>query len=676
MDREILVGDVIDKLKDIPDESIDVMITSPPYWGLRDYGVDKQWGSEKSFRDYLDKLDKLMVEMKRVLKKTGSCWVNLGDTYSTISGGMRDISKGNTKQYGKIQYLDKGTGDREVYGVDQSKMYEGLQTKSRVGIPERFYINCIDNEWIARNHIPWHKNNPMPSSVKDRFSNKWESIFFFVKNPKYYFDLDAVRERTITREKRKTRIQYDGKSADTSAFMPPNPKGKNPGDYFEEVKSDRKHSYVAGQPPQSINVEGYHYSHPKGKNPGDVFVDTSKPYAVVEREGIIYYRELPPHKEIREYLTEARKKIGMTIDKLEEIFDNYTPHHWFDKEGSYPTVEDWVKAKEILKFDDTYDEAMLTEYPKDAAKVNDPKGKNPGDVFEDFGKYEDKETETKHRQGMNRERGEGIVEKRNLPTQKEFVDKLRGNFSVDDIVDCGLERSTVEHWFRYDESGFSYPDAEDWQKVGTDLFPELLEVYYTSDEIKQDQKGKNPGDYFDDTDNLTETGYQQNLATHDNKSLPGPNSIMWKKPPKSHSQFHERQDIARKQGADHADWANDPKGKNPGDIFNINTHPYPEAHFATFPVALPIKILKCACPKQVCKKCGKPRENEEECCNAGWEAGIVLDPFFGSGTTGVAAEKLGLRWVGIELNDEYVTIARKRLSMFRNKKLEDWFTDG
>ena len=182
MNREILIGDVIDKLKDIPDESIDVMITSPPYWGLRDYGTgkweggdpdckhesirhktreergglsevqekntggfgdeskwtshtcpdceavykDPQWGSEKNFRDYLSKLDKLMVEMKRVLKKTGSCWVNLGDTYSTVSGGMRDISKGNTKQYGKIQYLDKGTGDREVYGVDQSKMYEGL----------------------------------------------------------------------------------------------------------------------------------------------------------------------------------------------------------------------------------------------------------------------------------------------------------------------------------------------------------------------------------------------------------------------------------------------------------------------------------------------------------------------------------------------------------------------
>ena len=495
MNREILVGDVIEKLKDIPDESIDVMITSPPYWGLRDYGVDKQWGSEKSFRDYLDKLDKLMVEMKRVLKKTGSCWVNLGDTYSTVSGGMRDISKGNTKQYGKIQYLDKGTGDREVYGVDQSKMYEGLQTKSRVGIPERFYINCIDNEWIARNHIPWHKNNPMPSSVKDRFSNKWESIFFFVKNPKYYFNLDAVRERTITREKRKTRIQYDGKSVDTSAFMPPNPKGKNPGDYFDDTVSDRKHSYVDGQPPQSINVEGYRYSHPKGKNPGD--------------------------------------------------------------------------------------------------------------VFEGFGKYEDKETETKHRQGMNRERGEGMVEKRDLPSQKEFVDKLRANFSVDDIVECGLERSTVEHWFRYDESGFSYPDAEDWHKVGTDLFPELLEVYYVSDEIKH--------------------GLQ---------------------------------------------------GKNPGDIFNINTHPYPEAHFATFPEALPIKILKCACPTHVCKKCGKPRENEVECCNVGWESGIVLDPFFGSGTTGVAAEKLGLRWIGIELNDEYVKIARKRLDIFRNKKLEDWFTDG
>ncbi|SVE64606.1 uncharacterized protein METZ01_LOCUS517460, partial [marine metagenome] len=160
MNRKILEGDIFDKIKEIPDKSIDTIITSPPYWGLRDYGVDGQFGLEPDFKDYLSKMQKVMVELWRVLKDTGSCWVNLGDTYSM-----------------------------------------GKNAKSRVGIPERFYINCIDSGWIARNHLVWTKNNAMPSAVKDRFTNKWESIFFFVKQQKYYFDLDAVREKSLTETK-------------------------------------------------------------------------------------------------------------------------------------------------------------------------------------------------------------------------------------------------------------------------------------------------------------------------------------------------------------------------------------------------------------------------------------------------------------------------------------------
>ena len=92
---------------------------------------------------------------------------------------------------------------------------------------------------------------------------------------------------------------------------------------------------------------------------------------------------------------------------------------------------------------------------------------------------------------------------------------------------------------------------------------------------------------------------------------------------------------------------NNPNGKNPGDIFKINPRPYPEAHFATFPIDLPLKILKCACPQN----------------------GIVLDPFFGAGTVGMAAEKLGMNWCGIELKKEYIELAEKRLYPFRNKKI-------
>ena len=96
--RKILIGDVLEQLKNLPDESVDTIVSSPPYWGLRDYGEEGQWGLEKDFNEYLDKLDAMMNECWRVLKPTGSCWINLGDTYSTLSGGMKDLKRGVKKK--------------------------------------------------------------------------------------------------------------------------------------------------------------------------------------------------------------------------------------------------------------------------------------------------------------------------------------------------------------------------------------------------------------------------------------------------------------------------------------------------------------------------------------------------------------------------------------------------
>jgi len=156
--RQILHGDVMEKLSEIPDGTFDCIITSPPYWAIRDYSVDGQWGLEKTFDEYLEKMKLLMTQLYRVLKNTGTCWINIGDTYST--------------------------------GVN------GISAKSRIGIPERFYINCIDSGWISRNVNIWIKWNAMPQPVKDRFTNKWECVYFFSKEQKYYFNLDAVRIAT------------------------------------------------------------------------------------------------------------------------------------------------------------------------------------------------------------------------------------------------------------------------------------------------------------------------------------------------------------------------------------------------------------------------------------------------------------------------------------------------
>ena len=314
MTGKILIGDFLEKFKDIPDESIDCVITSPPYWGLRDYGtgkweggdpnckhekiehktrekrggfegsiqsnnvgsfgsekqwtsdkcpdcgaerIDKQMGLELDFNDYLDKLDAMMEECKRVLKPTGTVWVNLGDTYSTVSGGMKDLAEGSTQQHGLVNYQAKGKG--EVYKIDQTNMYGNLQSKSRVGIPERFYIRCIDAGWVARNHIPWIKANCMPSSVQDRFTNKWESVFFFAKERKYFFNLDAVREEPLSGYGSKVAKKKKGGIRKGLANMQQN----NLRTYALHEKREK------GIPVNNCN--------PKGKNPGDIFHINTRP---------------------------------------------------------------------------------------------------------------------------------------------------------------------------------------------------------------------------------------------------------------------------------------------------------------------------------------------------------------------------------------------------------------
>lgn len=323
-----------------------------------------------------------MTELKRVLKNTGTCWINLGDTYASSGGESRHIG------YQDPKYGNNKGGDH----IEPQSPQQGIKTKSRFGIPERFYINCIDSGWIARNHIPWYKSNAMPQSVKDRFTNKWESVFFFAKEQKYYFNLDAVREKTITQ---------------------------------------------------------------------------SKPFNFRVKENITGH---------------AQAKLG-------------------DKS--------WTATEEEMK-----------RYNRDGTKKENP--------------------------------------------YQQYIDRRK-------------EARKNKSW---DES--SGTNRKQDSTLGSD--------------------GKAKANYAGFND-------RWNDSNNENKNN---------------------------------------KGKNPGDVFFINPKPFSGSHFATFPVELPLKILKCACPSD----------------------GIVLDPFFGAGTVGVAAEMLNLRWCGIELKEEYIEIAKNRLKPYYNEKME------
>jgi len=170
----IYQGDALTVLKTIKEESINCCITSPPYWALRDYGVEGQLGLEPTFQEYITKLCDTFDEVKRVLRKDGTCWVNMGDSFAN-SGGMSSMG-GRLSEDGKTKDYQKPSNKCE------------LPSKCLVQIPSRFSIEMCNRGWILRNVLIWHKPNCMPSSVKDRFTVDFEYIFFFVKSKKYWFE--------------------------------------------------------------------------------------------------------------------------------------------------------------------------------------------------------------------------------------------------------------------------------------------------------------------------------------------------------------------------------------------------------------------------------------------------------------------------------------------------------
>ena len=170
--NKIYQGDTLETLRTFPDKCIDMIITSPPYYAMRDYGVDGQIGNESTFQEYINKLCDIFDEVKRVLKDNGTCWVNIGDTYDGNKRGKTDLK----------------VSEAAIQSCEGLIKKTQLQNKCLLQIPARFAIEMTNRGWILRNEIIWCKPNVMPSSVKDRFSVDYEKLFFFSKSPKYIFE--------------------------------------------------------------------------------------------------------------------------------------------------------------------------------------------------------------------------------------------------------------------------------------------------------------------------------------------------------------------------------------------------------------------------------------------------------------------------------------------------------
>ena len=385
-----LQGNCLDKIQELDDNSIDCVVTSPPYWGLRDYGVEGQLGLEPTYQEHIKNIVKIFRAIKPKLKETATIWLNYGDSYAATVNGtkVKDIKND-----------DRGFVDKPF-----STIQGVLKPKDLVMIPNRIAIALQEAGWYIRSEIIWHKPNPMPESVKDRPTSAHEKIWLITKNKKYYYDVNAIKEDCVTKNK------------------------------------------------------------------------------------------------------QASKKAT-------------------------------------------------------------------------HGKYQTKENEAKNRQGLHADRGNKLIEDRTkLPNQKDLVNFLRSKTTAKTLANnSDIPLTKIEHWFRYDETGFAYPTIEDWNKVKEfiddwsnefNLIDEALTYY----ELKTDE------------------------VKYTNK-------------------------------------------KNKRNVWTITTKPFKDAHFATFPKDLIEPCIKAGCP----------------------EGGTVLDPFGGSGTTAIVSKHLKRKAILIELNKEYISIAKKRI---------------
>lgn len=198
--NKVACGDALTLLKDMPDQVVQTCITSPPYWGLRDYGVDGQLGLEDTPEQYVSKVVELFREVRRVLKDDGTLWVNIGDSYA--AGGRNSgnsLENTSAKQLTQISSMDCGP----------KKAPKGMKPKDLVGIPWMVAFALRADGWYLRSDIIWSKPNPMPESVTDRPTKAHEYLFLLSKSSKYYYDAEAIAEPVAESTLRDLRVPDD-----------------------------------------------------------------------------------------------------------------------------------------------------------------------------------------------------------------------------------------------------------------------------------------------------------------------------------------------------------------------------------------------------------------------------------------------------------------------------------
>ena len=573
----IIHGDTLEELKKLPDDLVDTIITSPPYWGLRNYGVEGQIGLEKTLEEYIEKLLAITNELKRVLKPTGVMFWNHGDCYSGGKTGRTD------------DYIYKNAQQRT--GGLQRKPTDGVPSKCLVLQNYRLILKMIDQGWILRNNIIWNKPNHMPSSVKDRFANSFEPVFMLVKNKKYWFDLDAVRVAITTFENRPMGIERE-------RDYPNAKRNKNAFNY--RVREAKKgHTGIIGVKSSKEEMERYNK---KGQ--------TKIPESQAETFG---------SPRARSYRIETNKKH-------------------FNKKGS----------------GGNYDYGGI-DSPE--AKHENPKGKNPGDVWKipianyyvefDGKVYKVSPDCPIHSPYLGREIPQKVFYDGQQDFQKNHISDISKNHGQELVSESA---STL------------FPDDEKNQTKlanGREQIAQNISENKTSELSQQKEQPQNHRhiedkkqklacnlDYFDHDNSRIAISHNKQKSKKSSLKVLDDNAsdkIVSHKSDKKQSyqdadldlpylNFNSAKCKCQEVQVDHL--ATKP------DIWRIPTQPYKNAHFATFPEKLIEPMILSSCPKEI---------------------GIALDPFMGSGTVAIVAKRLSRNYLGIELSREYIKIAKARI---------------
>lgn len=665
--------DVIEGLKQLDSESIDCCITSPPYWALRDYGnsVETVWNSiegcehkwnkkerylhrgstkskisgdnsghlnetkvednfcskcsawkgqlglEPTFDLYIKHLIQVFDEIKRVLKKTGTVWVNMGDTYS----GSHSMGFANAEQMGLQKHL---FNNWQMNNRASAKTY--LPDTSLCLIPFRFAIEMINKEWILRNDIVWYKRNSMPSSVKDIFSNKWEHIFFFVKSKKYYFDLDAVRKSLLpasivpnnagyskasafnyrVREavkgtlEKKFGNQYSATEKEISNYKQDNVPSKNHMLYkgfnkrwkakhnslslesaealgeprAREVRYKDKHQKWALETGQSESYHGVG-TNPLGGNPGDFWDITTQPNNFKSES---YYGNV---YKVSEGCPIHSLLLGLCIN--ETLLDDGQP-------------KDFLIC---IKYIDDCPYLML--------------------FFEQISNsFLDSMKNHLYKKGYFPQRNDEINISQSINVNKKLV-LYSLSFSSNDSENENKPCHNLSIYIPYDIRShnldycvLSYEQTAILRSMKTH---KIAFVKFENDIFFLKTS-------FDISNNLSQSFFDSNHHDIFENRLQGDSALSEKEIYLSEQKVFDK--ICKCTFL---------KEKS-SEYLNITSH------FACYPERLCEVPIKVGCP----------------------ENGLVLDPFIGSGTTALVAKRLGRNFIGFELNPSYIEIAKKRLS--------------